>query len=66
MRGAHGAGDMMAHLLILFEVPALGLQLFIDGILIGFFWLGWRGEDQADLVFRVNDGVRARAGEQGP
>ena len=26
---------MIANLLILFEVPALGLQLFIDGILIG-------------------------------
>ena len=29
------AGDMIANLLILFEAPALGLQLLIDGILIG-------------------------------
>jgi len=35
MRGAKRAGDMIANLLILYEAPALGLQLLIDGILIG-------------------------------
>src|SRR3989304_9263010 len=34
-RDARDARGMIANLLILFEAPALGLQLLIDGILIG-------------------------------
>src|SRR3990170_5742381 len=55
---------MIANLLILFEAPALGLQLLIDGILIGaVFALAAYG---MALVWGVTNIVNVGARSQGP